>query len=101
MDDHLSTTQVGWLLGRSSGSVRDMIRDGEVEATRIVGGFRIPRDEVLRVSRETIQEKAGRKLTDAELERLVEDVLATNEANAREPIRLVKPPRLRKRARPR
>ena len=101
MDDHLSTTQVGWLLGRSSGSVRDMIRDGEVEATRIVGGFRIPRDEVLRVSRETIQEKAGRKLTDAELERLVEDVLATYEANAREPIRLVKPPRLRKRARPR
>ena len=93
MDDHLSTTQVGWLLGRSSGSVREMIRDGEIEATRIVGGFRIPRDEVLRVSRETIQEKAGRKLSDAELERLVEDVLAANEAKANEPIRLVKPPR--------
>ena len=101
MDDHLSTTQVGWLLGRSSGSVREMIRDGEIEATRIVGGFRIPRDEVLRVSRETIQEKAGRKLTDAELERLVEDVLTANEAKANEPIRLVKPPRTRKRAKPR
>jgi excisionase family DNA binding protein len=50
MDDHLSTTQLGWLLGRSSGSVREMIRDGEIEATRIVGGFRIPRDEVIRVS---------------------------------------------------
>ncbi len=100
IDDHLSTTQVGWLLGRSSGSVREMIRDGEVEATRIVGGFRIPRDEVLRVSRETIQEKAGRKLTDAELERLVEDVPANNEAKAHEPIRLVEPPRPRKRARP-
>jgi len=78
-----------------------MIRDGEIEATRIVGGFRIPRDEVLRVSRETIQEKAGRKLSDAELERLVEDVLTANEAKANEPIRLVKPPRTRKRAKPR
>ena len=101
MDDHLSTTQVGWLLGRSSGSVREMIRDGEIEATRIVGGFRIPRDEVLRVSRETIQEKAGRKLSDAELERLVEDVLTANEAKGNEPNRLVKPPRTRKRAKPR
>ncbi len=78
-----------------------MIRDGEIEATRIVGGFRIPRDEVLRVSRETIQEKAGRKLSDAELERLVEDVLTANEAKGNEPIRLVKPPRTRKRAKPR
>ncbi len=78
-----------------------MIREGQIEATRIVGGFRIPRDEVLRVSRETIQEKAGRKLSDAELERLVEDVLAANEAKANEPIRLVKPSRPRKRAKPR
>ena len=101
MDDHLSTTQVGWLLGRSSGSVREMIRDGEIEATRIVGGFRIPGNEVLRVSRETIQEKAGRKLSDKELERLVDEVLATNEAKANEPIRLVKPPRTRMRAKPR
>ena len=70
-----------------------MIRDGELEATRIVGGFRISRDEVLRVSRETIQEKAGRKLSDAELERLIDEVLATNEEQAKEPVRLVKPPR--------
>jgi excisionase family DNA binding protein len=96
MDDHLSTTQVGWLLGRSSGHVREMIRDGELEATRIVGGFRIARDEVLRVSRETIQEKAGRKLSDAELERLIDEVLATNEEHAKEPVRLVKPGRKRK-----
>jgi len=72
VDDHNSTTQVGWLLGRSSNAVR-----------------------------ETIQEKAGRKLSDAELERLVDEVLATNEAKGTEPIRLVKPPRSRKRARPR
>ena len=98
MDDHLSTTQVGWLLGRSSGSVREMIRDGDIEATRIVGGFRISRDEVLRVSRETIQEKAGRKLSDAELERLIDEVLATNEEQAKEPVRLVKSSRKRERA---
>jgi len=74
-----------------------MIRDGELEATRIVGGFRISRDEVLRVSRETIQEKAGRKLSDAELERLIDEVLATNEEQAKEPVRLVKPPRKKRR----
>ena len=94
MDD-LSTTQVGWLLGRSAGSVRRMIRAGELEATRIPGGFRIPRDEVLRVSRLTIQDQAGRKLGDAEIERLIDEVLATNEAREQEAaaVRLVKPRR--------
>jgi hypothetical protein len=70
-----------------------MIREGYIEATRIVGGFRIPRDEVLRVSRETIQEKAGRKLSDKELERLIDEVLATNAEQANAPMRLVKPTR--------
>jgi hypothetical protein len=70
-----------------------MIREGDIEATRIVGGFRIPRDEVLRVSRETIQEKAGRKLSDKELERLIDEVLATNAEQANAPMRLVKPTR--------
>jgi phenylalanyl-tRNA synthetase beta subunit len=101
MDDHLSTTQVGWLLGRSSSAVREMIGDGEIEAMRIPAGFRVPRQEVLRISRETIQEKAGRKLSDAELERLIDEVLATNETKTNEPVRLVKPSRARKRARPR
>jgi excisionase family DNA binding protein len=89
MDDHLSTTQLGWLLGRSSGSVREMIRDGEIEAARIVGGFRIPRDEVLRVSRDAIQEEAGRKLSDSEIERLIDEVLATNAERANPGVRLV------------
>jgi excisionase family DNA binding protein len=101
MDEHLSTTQIGWLLGRSSNAVREMIREGEIEAMRITAGFRIPREEVLRVSRETIQEKAGRKLSDTELERLIDEVLATNERQSNEPIRLVKPPRARKRTKPR
>ncbi len=101
MDDHLSTTQVGWLLGRSANAVREMIREGEIGAMRISAGFRIPREEVLRVSRDTIQEKAGRDLSDTELERLVDEVLATNEDKANQPVRLVKPPRTRKRAKPR
>jgi excisionase family DNA binding protein len=100
MDDHLSTKELGWLLGRSSSSVREMIRDGEIDAARIPGGFRIARDEVLRVSRDTIQEKAGRKLSDAELEGLVNEVLATNESLAEAPVRLVKPSR-RKARKPR
>ena len=99
MDAHLSTKELGWLLGRSATSVREMIRDGEIEGVRIPGGFRIPRGEVLRVSRETIQEKAGRKLSDSELERLVDEVIATNESRADAPIRLAKPSR-RKTRRP-
>jgi excisionase family DNA binding protein len=80
MDDHLSTTEVGWLLGTSSGSVRRLIRDGELEATRIPGGFRISRAEALRVGRERIEAEAGRKVSDRELERLVDQVLETNRA---------------------
>ena len=42
MDEHLSTKELGWILGRSTGTVRDMIRDGEIEGVRIPDGFRIP-----------------------------------------------------------
>ena len=97
MQEHVSTTQLGWLIGRSSGTVREMIRGGEIEASRIPGGFRIPRDEVLRVSRETIQEKAGRDLSDRELEKLIDGVLETNEERTHEAIRLVKSKQARKR----
>ena len=90
MEDNLSTTQVGWLLGKSSGSIRRMIGDGEIEAGRIPGGFRIPRAEVLRISRDAIQAKAGRKLSDTELERLIDEVLAADEERAHAPVRLVK-----------
>jgi hypothetical protein len=38
VEDHLSTREVGWIPGRSPGTVRDMIVAGEIEATRIVGG---------------------------------------------------------------
>ena len=80
MDDHLSTEQVGWLLERSPGTVRDMIRDGEIEGVRVPAGFRIPKAEVLRLARERIEAEAGRKLSDAQLERLIDKVIATNEA---------------------
>ena len=81
MDDHLSTQQVGWVLGRSPGTVRDRIEDGEIEAIRIVDGYRIPKAEVLRLARERIEAEAGRKLSDRALERLIDDVIATNEAS--------------------
>ena len=51
MEDHLSTREVGWILGRSAGTVRDMIVAGDIEATRIVGGYRIPKAEALRLGR--------------------------------------------------
>jgi len=55
MHERLSTREVGWILGKSSGSVRRMIRDGEIDGMRVPGGFHIPKAEVLRVARERIE----------------------------------------------
>jgi excisionase family DNA binding protein len=78
MDDHLSTQEVSWILDRSAGTVRDMIRDGEIEAVRLASGFRIPKAEALRLARERIQEEAGRKMSERQLEQLVDQLIATN-----------------------
>ena len=80
MDDQLSTREVGWILGRSAGTIRKMILAGDIEATRIVSGYRIPKAEVLRLGRERIEAESDRELTDAELARLVDEVVAANEA---------------------
>jgi hypothetical protein len=79
VDEHLSTQQIGWILDRSPGSVRDMIRDGDIEGVRLPSGFRVPKAEALRLARERIEAEAGRKLADRELERLVDALIATNE----------------------
>jgi hypothetical protein len=79
MDDHLSTQQMGWILDRSPGSVRDMIRKGEIKGVRLPGGFRVPRAEALRLARQRIETEAGRKLSDRDLERLVDELIATNQ----------------------
>jgi len=59
-----------------------MIRDGEIEGVRLPGGFRVPKEEALRVARERIESGAGRKLSDRELEGLIDKVLTTNEDRA-------------------
>lgn len=79
MDELLSTREMGWLLGKPSGSVRRMIRDGEIESVRVPGAIRVPKAEALRVARERIEAEAGRKLPDSELEHLIDQVIATNE----------------------
>ena len=79
VDESLSTQQLGWVLGRSANSVRDDIKTGDIEGTRIPSGFRVPKKEVLRLARERIEAEAGRKLSDRELERLIDHVIATNE----------------------
>jgi excisionase family DNA binding protein len=79
VNDHLSTQEVAWIVGRSPGTVRDRIKDGEIEAIRIVDGFRIPKAEAMRVARERIESEGGRKLSDRELERLIDELIATNE----------------------
>jgi excisionase family DNA binding protein len=80
MDDHLSTEEMGWLLGRSANTIRDMIRDGEIEGVRLPAGFRIPKAEALRIAREHVEEQAGRKLSDRQLERLADEVIDRNRA---------------------
>ncbi len=79
MDDHLSTEQVGWLLERSPETIRGMIRDGEIEGVRLPVGFRVPKAEALRLARDRIEAEAGKKLSDRQLERLIDEVIATNE----------------------
>lgn len=78
VNDFLSTRETAWVLGRSAGTVREMIRDGEIEAVRLPEGFRVPRTEVLRLARERIEAQAGRKLADRELQRLIDEVITTN-----------------------
>lgn len=80
MDDHLSTEQVGWILERSAGSVREMIQSGEIEAVRLPAGYRVPKAEVLRLARERIEGKSDRKVSDRQLERLIDEVIKTNTA---------------------
>lgn len=79
MERQLSTREVAWVLGRSPGTVRDRIKGGDIEATRIVDGFRIPWDEVIRLARKRV-EAEGHKLSDRDLGRLIDEVIATNEA---------------------
>lgn len=78
MDDHLSTEEVSWILDRSAGAVRDMIRDGEIDSVRLPSGFRVPKAEALRLARERIEAEAGRKLSDRQLEQLIDQLIATN-----------------------
>ncbi len=82
MNDLLTTQQLAWVLGRSTGSIRDQIKAGEIEATRIVGGFRIPKAEAIRLAREKVEAETKEKVSDARLERLVDEVIETNESAA-------------------
>jgi hypothetical protein len=79
VDEFLSTKQMGWLLGRSPGAVRRMVREGEIDGIRIPGAYRVPRAEALRLARERIETEAGRRLSDREVERLIDEVISTNE----------------------
>ena len=56
-----------------------MIHDGEIEGVRISGGFRVPKAEALRLARERIEQEAGRRLSDRELETLIDQVIVTNQ----------------------
>ena len=82
MDELLSTREMGWVLGKSPGAIRRMIREGEIESVRIPGAIRVPKAEALKVARERIEAEAGRKVSDRELERLIDQVIATNEGSA-------------------
>ena len=75
-----STSEVAQLVGRSSTSIRGMIKRGEIDAERLPGvGYRIPRDAVLALAAEVLRDEAGAKLSKAQVAQLVERVLAHNE----------------------
>jgi len=80
MDELLSTREMGWVLGRSPGTVREMIRDGHIDGVRLPSGFRVPRAEVLRLARDRIETEAGRSVSDRRLERLIDEVITRNRA---------------------
>ena len=80
MEEFLSTEQMSWVLGRSQESIRDMIRAEEIDGVRLPAGFRVPKAEALRLARDRIEAEAGRKLSDREIEKLIDEVIATNEA---------------------
>ncbi len=82
MDELLSTREMGWVLGKSPSAVRRMIREGELEGVRIPGAIRVAKAEALKVARERIEAEAGRKVSDRELERLIDQVISTNEGSA-------------------
>lgn len=79
-DESLSTKEMGWLLDESPSVIRRMIQDGEIEGVRIPEGFRVPRAEARGLSRERIEAEASRKLSDEQLDRLIDKVIATNES---------------------
>ena len=79
-DHYYSTEQMGWLLGVSADAVRERIKAGEIDGVRLPAGFRVRRDEALRVSRERVERETGQRLSDGELQRLVDETIATNEA---------------------
>jgi hypothetical protein len=79
VNDFLSTREMGWLLNRSPGSIREMIREGAIDGVRLPVGFKVRKEEALRLARERIEAEAGRKLSDRELERLIDEVVSTNE----------------------
>jgi excisionase family DNA binding protein len=80
MNDLVTTQQLAWVLGESASTIRDQIKAGEIEATRMVGGFRIPKAEALRLAREKVKAETGRTMSDTRLQRLVDDVIETNES---------------------
>jgi hypothetical protein len=77
--DHVSTRELGWILDRSPGSIRDMIKAREIDAIRIVDGFRVPKAEALRLARERIEAEDGRHVSNGDLEQLIDELIATNE----------------------
>jgi excisionase family DNA binding protein len=78
MDELLSTQEMAWVLGRSSGTVRDMIRNGEINGVRLPAGYRIPKAEALRVARAHVEAETGRSLPDRRLEALIDEVIDKN-----------------------
>ena len=81
MNELLSTREMGWLLAKSPERIRRMIREGEIEGVRVPGAIRVPKAAALTAARQRIEAKAGRKVSDRELDQLIDQVITTDESS--------------------
>jgi excisionase family DNA binding protein len=80
LKEQYSTKEVAQLVGRSQSAIRGLISRGELNAERLPGvGYRVPREAVLRLARDTLRDEAGTQLSDARLAKLIDEVISRTE----------------------
>ena len=84
MQEQYTTAEVAQLIGRSAAHVRSLIKRGDLKAERLPGvGYRVPREAMLSLARETLRDEAGAELSDRRIGELIDQVIDTNAGRIR------------------